>query len=214
MTVTLDSWRRMWRELGAAKADDALFRRLVAAWSEPVRHYHSLQHLRECLELLEASRESAHRPAMIALALWFHDAVYNPRARDNEERSAQWAVDAVRASGLADSAADSVHALVMATKGHAATSDPDTQLLLDIDLAILGAPPARFAESTAQIREEYAHVPDDAWTVGRSRMLEGFLARPRIYITARFHAAREEQARANLAASLAILRAAAAAFRS
>ena len=207
MNVTLDSWRRMWGELGAV-ADEALFRRMVAAWSEPVRHYHSLQHLRECLELLEAARDYAHRPASVALALWFHDAVYDPRAGDNEERSAQWAFEAVRAAGLSPKLGDSVHALVMATKQHGPAQDPDTQLLVDIDLAILGAPPDRFAESTAQIREEYVHVPEPEWRVARARVVRGFLERPAIYVTPRFHAAREKQARHNLAAALQALQAA------
>lgn len=192
----------MWAELGAATPDDLLFRRLVAAWSEPWRRYHSLQHLRECLELLDASRQLAYRPAQIELALWFHDAVYQPREQGNEERSAQWARDAARAVGLSPSAIDSVSSLVMATKDHAPSRDADTQLLLDIDLAILGAEPARFNESTAQVREEYVHVPDEQWREGRARVLQGFLDRPRIYGTPQFHAARERRARENLAASL------------
>ena len=202
MSVTHDSWRRSWRELGAPQPDEALFRQLIAAWSEPLRRYHSLQHLRECLELFDAAREAAYRPAEVEIALWFHDAVYDAKRHDNEERSAQWACDAVLAAGLAPKTADSIHALVMATKHDAMPQDPDAKLLVDIDLAILGAAPTRFAESTAQIREEYAHLSDDEWRTGRAAVLRGFLARPCIYSTPPFYAARERQARENLLKSL------------
>lgn len=205
MSVTLDSWRRMWGDLGATQPDEALFRRIIAAWSEPVRHYHSLQHLRECLELFDAMRDAAHRPAEVQLALWFHDAVYDPRRKDNEERSAQWAVEAVRDAGLPAKTGDSVHALVMATKAHEPARDPDTQLLVDIDLAILGSPPERFAESTAQVREEYAHLEEREWREGRARVLQAFLDRPSIYVTPRLSAARERQARENLSQALRAL---------
>src|SRR5690348_4662021 len=90
------AWQRPWRELGLP-CDAALRTRLVHAWSEPQRHYHTLQHLDECLALFDETRDAAPHPAEVALALWFHDAVYEPRRHDNEQRSADWA----RASLLA-----------------------------------------------------------------------------------------------------------------
>jgi predicted metal-dependent HD superfamily phosphohydrolase len=86
--------------------------------------------------------------------------------------------------------------------------DVDTQLLLDIDLAILGAAPERFAAYESQIRAEYAHVPEADFRSGRAQVLSGFLARPRIYATAAFHDALEHRARENLAKALAVLAAA------
>ena len=202
MSVTLASWHSTWRALGAASGDEALFHELVAAWSEPQRHYHTLQHLRECLDHLEAVRAHAHRPAEIELALWFHDAFYDPRRADNEQRSADWAGEALRAAGLPPESAGRVHAMVMATSGHAPADDADTQLLVDIDLGILGAEPARFDESDAQIRAEYSHVAQPQWREGRGSVLRGFLERPRIYCTPHFHDRCEAQARANLQGAL------------
>jgi predicted metal-dependent HD superfamily phosphohydrolase len=202
MSVTLASWHSIWRALGAGAGDEPLFHRLVAAWSEPQRHYHTLQHLRECLDQLDGQRRLAQRPAEIALALWFHDAFYDPQRSDNEQRSAEWADEALRAAGLRDGCAARVHAMVMATAGHAPTPDPDRQLLVDIDLAILGAEPARFDESDAQIRAEYAHVPQAQWREGRGGVLRGFLARSRIYGTPALHERHEAQARANLQRAL------------
>ncbi|WBY01362.1 N-methyl-D-aspartate receptor NMDAR2C subunit [Ramlibacter tataouinensis] len=200
MTIGLASWQRLWGELGAATVNGGLLNQLVAAWGEPQRHYHTLQHLRECLSYLEAASMLARRPAEVELALWFHDAVYDPRRDDNEQRSADWARAGVRAAGCAPEVADRVHALVMATRTHAyAGDDPDTRLLLDIDLSILGAAPARFDDYQRQIRAEYAHVPEPLYRERRAQVLRGFLARPRIYLTDAFHDALEARARGNLA---------------
>jgi predicted metal-dependent HD superfamily phosphohydrolase len=203
MTVSGAAWKRLWTELGADVIDGGVFNQLVGAYSERHRHYHTLQHLRECLAHCEAGASLARRPAEVELALWFHDAVYDPQRDDNEERSADWAARAVRAAGCAAEVAERVRALVLATKTHEATGDdPDTRLLLDIDLAILGAAPARFADYERQVRAEYGHVPEDQFRAGRARVLARFLARPRIYATDAFHDALEARARGNLQSSL------------
>lgn len=202
MSVTSGAWQAMWRDLGAAQADEALMRRIVACWSEPHRHYHTLQHLRECLDRFDEVRGMARHPAEIELALWFHDGHYDVHRQDNEARSADWARDAVRAAGLPDDVARRVHALVMATCHREPPQEPDAQLLVDVDLAILGADRERFDESDAQIRREFAHVPEPAFREGRRQVLRGFLARPRIYSTDRFAAAFEQPARDNIARAL------------
>lgn len=203
MSVTLAGWQRVWEELGAQGNQQALFNQLIASYSERHRHYHTLQHLRECLQSLEAARTLAQRPAEVELALWFHDAVYDVHRDDNEERSAEWAAMAVRNAGLQDAVAQRVHALVMATKHKALPAGIDAQVLVDVDLAILGAAEARFDESDMQIRREYAHVPEATFREGRCRVLRSFLERPRLYATEAFHQALEERARRNLARAIA-----------
>lgn len=202
MSVTLVAWHGAWRALGLAAGDEALFQQLVAAWSEPQRRYHTLQHLRECLELLDGARGLAARPGEVELALWFHDAVYDVHAHDNEARSAAWARAALLEAAAPTVAADRIHALVMATAHHSAAADADTQLLLDVDLAILGAAPDRFDEYEMQVHAEYAHVPDDAFRSGRRRVLQGFADRPRLYGTPHFQARFEAAARVNLRRAL------------
>jgi predicted metal-dependent HD superfamily phosphohydrolase len=202
MNLGLDNWRRLWGELGAKNISGGLLNQLVAAYSEPHRHYHTLQHLRECLDLLGGAREFAERPGEVELALWFHDAVYDVLAHDNEARSADWARDVLLKAGAATATADRIHALIVATAHHAAVEDVDTQLLLDVDLAILGAAPVRFDEYETQIRDEYAHVPEAAFRSGRARILRGFLERPNLYGTGHFRALCEETARANLRRAL------------
>lgn len=206
--LTLQSWQRLWNELGAHTVNGGLMNQLVAAYSEPHRQYHTLQHLRECFAHLDAAASLARRPSEVELALWFHDAVYDPRRDDNEARSADWAIASVRAGGCGEDVAQRVGALVLATQAHhAATGDPDTQLLLDIDLAILGASPARYAEYGRQVRAEYAHVEEAAFAAGRARVLQGFLARPSIYGTAPYREALEARARVNIGQELAALHA-------
>jgi predicted metal-dependent HD superfamily phosphohydrolase len=207
MTTSPASWQRLWREFGADPVPGGLYNQLVGAYSEQHRHYHTLQHLRDCLAHLDAAASLAQRPGEVELALWFHDAIYDPRRADNEERSAEWAWRSILAAGLTEDVAQRVQAMVLATKGHEAGDDADTRLLLDIDLAILGSAPARFDEFGEQVRAEYAHVPEPEFRARRARVLAGFLARPRIYATAPFHDALEHRARENLTRTIAALQA-------
>lgn len=192
------SWRTAWAAVGVEAPDAALFGALLARYGEPQRHYHTLQHLGECLALFDRERALAQRPGEVALALWFHDAVYDLGAHDNEAQSAQWAARALSAAGAAEAVAARVHALVMATCHDAQPCDADARLLVDIDLAILGAPPARFAEYEAQIRREYAHVAPEVFEPRRRSILGRFLARDPLYQTPGIRARLEGQARANL----------------
>jgi len=203
--VTLTSWHGAWRALGAADGSESLFRELIGRYSEPHRHYHTLQHLRECLGQFHAARHEAQCAAEIGIALWFHDIVYDVHRHDNELRSADWAHQAVLDAGRPVAQAGRIHALIMETRHQSTPEGGDAQLLVDSDLAILGADERRFDESDAQIRAEYAHVADAAFRLGRCEVLGSFLARPRIYSTRRFHDAYEAQARSNLRRSLARL---------
>ena len=179
----------------------ALYTQLLAAWSEPQRHYHTLQHLAECLTLADSQRDEMTHPAEVVLALWFHDAVYDVRAHDNEARSAQWAAQVLNEAGVSPDECARIDALIMATCHGAAASPgtPDSALLVDIDLAILGSEESRFAEYEAQIRAEYAWVPPEVFAVKRRAVLRSFLDRPRIYTTDTMVARFEAQARRNLA---------------
>jgi len=197
------SWRRMWSGLGAAGDGRALFEALVQRYDEPHRRYHTLQHLRECLDAFEAVAPLAERPAEVAAALWFHDAVHDIGRADNEERSARWAQEALAAAGSAPDAAARVAALVRATRHAALPALPDERLVADIDLAILGAAPRRFAQYERQVRAEYAAVPEETFRHRRRAILQAFLDRPHLYGTAHFRQALEARARDNLARAIA-----------
>jgi predicted metal-dependent HD superfamily phosphohydrolase len=191
------AWATAWARLGLP-ASAATRARLLASYREPARQYHTQQHLAECLGLFAEVAHLAQHPGAVAIALWFHDAIYIPQARDNEARSAAWAGAALRDAGADDTVVARVQAMIMATAHHGFADDPDTALLIDIDLAILGAAPARFDEYERQVRAEYAAVPEVLYQQKRSALLARFLARPAIYTTPALHVRFEAQARANL----------------
>lgn len=192
------SWLRAWQGLGAAGDGEALMTALLARYAEPQRHYHTQQHLAEVLRQFSVVQSLAGQPAEVEMALWFHDAVYDVHGHDNEFQSAQWAQAALLQAGVAEDAAARVHALVMATRHTAQPQGSDAQLLVDLDLSILGADAQRFAEYEHQIRGEYSFVPQALFNEKRRAILLSFLDRARIYSTAYFHDLLEARARDNL----------------
>jgi predicted metal-dependent HD superfamily phosphohydrolase len=196
-----ERWIATWRDLGVA-APPGIFEEVMARYAEPHRRYHTERHLEECFVELEAVRGEAERPAEVEIALWFHDAIYDPRAKDNEERSAEWTRAVLARAGARADVGERVAGLIMATRHAAEPVGADACVLVDVDLAILGAPPARFDEYERDVRAEYAWVPDLVFRRERRKILERMLARPRLFATARMHELYEERARANLARSV------------
>lgn len=199
------SWQQCWNGLGAQGDGVDIMLHLLAAYAEPKRHYHTQQHLSECLALFGMHRELAEHPAEVEIALWFHDSVYEVKAGDNEARSAAWACRALSQCGVSDEIIDRVEALIMATQHSAAPKGKDQQLLIDIDLAILGAPRSRFDEYEAQVRQEYSWVPGIIYRRKRRNILQAFVGREHIYNTSVLRDALEGSARENLAHSLEAL---------
>ena len=203
--VLARSFERAWHGIGAEASGAALFDELLAAYAEPHRRYHTLQHLVECLQGFETVRALAQRPAEVELALWFHDAVYALQRGDNEAQSADWARRALSAAAVPAPAIQRVQELVMVTRHRGLPEPGDQQLLVDIDLSILGASGARFSEYERQIRDEYGFVPDELFRHKRREILSAFLDRPRLYGSAHFHQALEARARENLRCAVVAL---------
>jgi predicted metal-dependent HD superfamily phosphohydrolase len=204
---TLDQgrWLRLWERLGAQGSGHSIFAHLTTAYAEPGRAYHTAEHIRDCLTQLDLARDHAHRPDEVETALWFHDAVYVPGGSDNEVRSAQLAQAALLACGVSAGVADRIAELVLATRHLTIPSDPDTQLLCDIDLSILGRDRGVFDEFERRIRQEYDWVPEPVYRTSRSEILAGFLKRRSIYQTEFFRDLYESSARANLQRMIAAL---------
>ncbi len=194
-------WKDAWRCLGLSQPPSVL-EALLVCYAEPQRAYHTLDHIRECFEHLDAAPVTADRPSELALALWFHDAIYDTRASDNEEQSAEWARAVLVRASAPQGVADRVHALVLVTKHNVEAATDDERLLLDLDLSILGAPEERFDEYEEQIRFEYSWVPEEDFRKARARILRQFIARLRLYQTCYFQNQLEARARENLARSL------------
>jgi predicted metal-dependent HD superfamily phosphohydrolase len=212
MPLSAQRWLELWQRLGVlhstptkygALADE--FVALKARYDEKHRHYHTAHHIAECLAHFDEARELCEHAEEVEIALWFHDAIYNERGNDNEAQSAAWAERVMLHAGLDGESAQRVHALIMATCHNALPETRDEQVLVDIDLAILGAAPARFDEYEAQVRAEYSWVPEFVFKRTRRKILDGFLARTVIYSTPHFRGSLENKARENLARSLAKL---------
>ncbi|MFF5173935.1 metal-dependent phosphohydrolase [Micromonospora sp. NPDC000089] len=211
MTDLLSRWRSAARAAGAADgpALTAAGEELLTRWAQPHRHYHTLRHLSAVLDVVDAHPLAADRPDLVRLAAWCHDAVYDPRATGdaNERDSAALADRMLTGLRVPPAAVAEVRRLVLLTADHAvAADDRDGALLCDADLAILAAPEPEYDRYAAEIRAEYAHVPEPAFRAGRARVLDALLALPARYRLPELATRWERPARANLTRELATLR--------
>ncbi|MEU7602464.1 hypothetical protein AB0B78_16010 [Streptomyces sp. NPDC040724] len=201
-------WRATVAAAGAtADRDPAPYAdRLLAAWAEPQRRYHTTAHLADVLARIDVLAPHAADLAAVQLAAWFHDAVYRPDRSENEERSAALAERALPELGIAAARTAEVARLVRLTVTHdPAPGDTDGEVLCDADLAVLAGAPEAYAGYAAAVRAEYGFVPDEAFRTGRAAVLRQLLDLPRLFRTPYGTTHWEAPARANLAAELAAL---------
>lgn len=177
------------------------YAQLVAHYTAADRYYHNLNHIAHTLKVAAELAPSADDYQTVQLALWFHDVVYDTHAADNEAQSAAWAQRWLTQIGVPQPLLTQVEQLIMVTKTHTPTTI-DEQIVVDADLAILGAEPARYQQYSRAIRQEYAWVKPEPYRQGRSRVLQMFLQRPRLFHTPQLYQQLEEQARQNLQAEL------------
>jgi predicted metal-dependent HD superfamily phosphohydrolase len=195
-----DRWFRLMDRLNLPPSEDQ-GAHLLKAYSERHRHYHTVEHLEACLAHLDEHWGEAARPELIEIALWFHDAVYRPMSKTNEADSAALARRFL-AGQMDEARIEWVETAIQLTQNHGETDDPDTKLLLDIDLAILGAPPHVYETYVGHVRREFRWVPRPMFRKGRARILRHFLDMPQIYKTDRLAALLESRARDNLSGEL------------
>lgn len=207
MVLDVERWSGLWRRVRAQApfSSRGVFDELHARLIDPTRCYHNEAHVAECLRLFDKVQMYVSDPVALELAIWFHDAIYDPRAHDNEECSARLAAEAINSAGGSPQLAARVHALIMTTRTHLPEAEPDAPWMIDIDLAILGAPAKAFAVYERAIRAEYAWVDATEFCAKRAAVLRRFLARRSIFLTPFFRARLEDGARANLRASIAQL---------
>ena len=185
---------------------EAVYGRLSELYCEPHRHYHTLNHIRHCLREFDRAAALMADPNMVEMALWFHDAIYHPGARDNERRSAdlfrQWT------DGRADPVFQQrVDDLIMATTHREPPGRDDAGLVVDIDLSSFGLPWEIFERDGRLIRAEFAGVTDDQYYSGHLRFLRSLQDRPTVFSTEFFQQRYESVARENLAQIIADLHA-------
>ncbi len=192
---------------------------VIRSWTEPHRVYHGLRHASEVLTALRelAGQEAAldRHPRLLArVATWYHDIAYDPQATpgSNEQRSATFARDHLHRLGANEGDVDLIEAMILMTQTHEVVDPPRdaaTQAMMDAfhdaDLWILSSPTQRYLEYARQIRDEYDHVPEHFFVLGRSQVLRHFISREQIYRSTFAQGRWERSARANVGAELARL---------
>lgn len=183
------------------KNHDDLFNNIINHYQKPHRHYHDITHLYECFLWFDKIKDNLYRPDLVAIALFYHDVVYNPKSSTNEYDSSLMMKTDLQ-DVLSDTDIGIIGRYILATKDHinSLTGDDkaDLDYLLDIDLAILGSDFDRFDEYHHQIRQEYAWVNRFIYDIKRKSVLKNFYKKERIYLTDYFYQKLENKARDNL----------------
>lgn len=193
-----DRWQAVWQRLHAHTVPRELLDQLINAYSSPERFYHNWEHIEDCLSMFDQTTSLAIRPEEVELAIWFHDAVYDTRRSDNEQRSAEWARAVILQFVDDHNVASRVSELILSTRHTREATDKDSQLIVDIDLSILGRESGVFWRYEQNIRREYAWVPVALFQQRRAEILNSFLARQFIYTHKEYRERFEQRARANL----------------
>lgn len=200
MQLYLSKLKHFWFELHQHyhfSEPQKIYDELIAAYSEKQRAYHTVQHIYECLNLLELIRSELNDAHAVALALWFHDAIYDPKAKNNELKSAEL-FEQYMAQYLPVNTVQKIKRWILATQKHALTNETDLQFLLDIDLSILAATPERFIQYEQQIQKEYAWVDPEVYLIKRKEVLVHFYQSEPLYQTTYFQKNFELNAKQNL----------------
>lgn len=196
-------WLELCRRVGARGDVAGAGAALLGRWAEQHRGYHDLAHLDEVLARVGQLAAEAAEADTVRLAAWFHDAVYDPTALDNEQRSAELATTSLSSLDLTPDQVGEVARLVRLTAGHdVGPDDPDGAVLCDADLAVLASDPLRYASYVEGVRREYAHLDDAGFVAGRTQVLRRLLDRSTLFRTSYGRATWEAAARANVTAEL------------
>ena len=190
-------WAALWKDAAPGRVAET-FATLKKHYGEGGRAYHNLNHVAHCLAQLDGA--GLRHPRPIELALWYHDAVYDPKRKDNEEESALLALFELKNLGVPRHRRSDVERLILLTKHD---KQPLISLsgytIVDIDLSTLGGSPGEYEAYAKAIRQEYDWVSEPDYIKGRTAVLQWFLERPRIYYTKHFYQLYEQSARRNLA---------------
>ena len=191
------NWLSLMSNMGF-NANCDTYEELKKRYQEKHRKYHTVAHIESVLLELNNSRHIAENECAVELALWFHDAIYNPFSRTNERDSADLAVAFISKNGGSKALEETVRALILATEHHSSLTLNDQKLIVDIDLSILGSSESEYAKFGAAIRNEYKYVPWFLFRKKRVELLEYFLDRASIFSHQYYIDVLEQRARLNI----------------
>ncbi|MEM6719804.1 MAG: hypothetical protein AAF611_10835 [Bacteroidota bacterium] len=202
----------LWEDLKSKYTDDKKFidyhwEEIKAQYSQQNRYYHNLQHISYMLHLASTDAEHVVDYDVLQFAIWYHDIIYNATKSNNEAKSAKFAQKQLKTLKIDQKKIENCAELIISTKKHEVlnTKNEDNAYLLDWDLAILGTPWESYFSYTQKIRKEYSMFPNFMYKKGRKKVLQHFLARPRIYYTEKYNDLWEAVARENIQKELTLL---------
>lgn len=194
-----DKWFKFWRDYNLKEIREH-FVIIEHLYSEPHRHYHTLEHIQTCLNDLEEVKNMLNHPLEVEFAIWYHDIIYNTQELDNEHRSAKLAIIHANKTDRIDS--DLVYQMILTSKSHDPQHKNDFNYFNDIDMGILGSNPYTFEKYDCNIKKEYHWVPKSTFNKKRGDFLRSVLSRDKIYTTDYFYKKYEEKARENISSIL------------
>lgn len=194
-----EAWFRTTSEYGIPMdTSEEMRQEIETAYGAPGRYYHNRNHLRRMMQDWNRLRSHFSRPFEVSLAVYYHDFIYVPGESDNEEQSARIAHERLRGVNLQLDAVRRIASMIRATADHRETGDKDTDLFLDMDMAVLAAESREYRMYTEAVRREYGRFTEEAFRIGRRRFLLKLTGRPRIFITGEFQGEPEKRARRNI----------------
>ncbi|CAM1329150.1 Uncharacterised protein g9929 [Pycnogonum litorale] len=216
-----DQLRARWKEMNGGRGVDEQivdkwWRTIEDTYAEEHRKYHNLDHIASIFKYYDCHEADLKCPHAVALAIYFHDIVYDPKAHDNEEKS-----DGMFRSFCAEAQSEQlnevskkVSELILQTKTHSteehksvnSNGQEDTHYFLDFDMSILGSDPDEYDEYSRKIRSEYDFLSEGTYKVLRSKVLTSFLLIPNIFATSTFREKLEKKARDNIQREIASLK--------
>jgi len=207
----LDFLHTQWNTLTARysstqSVSEDLFNSIVENYSAKNRAYHNLSHIKALLSLSESLTSNLQDHEAVWFAIWFHDLIYNTRKSDNEEKSAEVAVEALTRLAVPEPTIAIVRDMILATKHHSGNNlSWDMKAFLDLDISILGASEGIYIEYSRAIKAEYAWVPGFLYRRKRKEILNDFLGRECLYFTEEMQKRYELKARQNIANEISAL---------
>ena len=153
VAMSPERWEQLMNSLNAPASLD-VYAKLVKAYSEPHRHYHTAMHIQDCLDQLDQARSLAESPEEVELALWFHDAIYKPISSKNELESAVWARSFLEENDVSQDQCARVYSYIIATTHDAYVPEGDAALIVDIDLSSLGQTSEKYDQFERNVRKE------------------------------------------------------------
>mmetsp|Transcript_15113 Transcript_15113/g.19928 ORF Transcript_15113/g.19928 Transcript_15113/m.19928 type:complete len:264 (+) Transcript_15113:164-955(+) len=211
MAISSEVLEKLWFQICNGLTNEEVANRwwviIVDRYGEPQRHYHTLSHLMEMFALNMVYQDRISNPDLVGFAIFFHDLIYEPKSKTNEEDSAisfkQFAAETM----MDQEKINMIDQYILATKTHAADDleDSDLAFFLDFDMAVLGRSWEGYLKYAHQVRQEYIHIPKETYCSARAEVLTSFLNVKWIYASKEFQEKYEQQARKNIQMEIEML---------